>query len=506
MPAPESQEQQVARCRAALADRPDDAHAHAALGNALMARGRFDDAIREYRAGIAAAPDLAELHYNLGNALLATGQPEEGETCYRRALAADADHAGAHNNLGNALRAQGRHDDAIDCYQAALAIRPEYFGTLNNIGSALLALHRPEEAEAYLRRSLAARPDYAEACNNLGGALLSQNRPDEAVEWFRRAVALDADQVQARFGEGLALLSMGDFANGWRAYEARWQDPRFQEDMPDFPDEPWRGSEDVAGRRVLLHAEQGLGDSIQFVRYAQLVRRRGAHIVLQVQEPLVGLLRPLADSVIAQGDHPRDDPLPAYDVRCPLLSLPLAFATGLTTIPADVPYLHPAADRVAAWACRLGPRTRRRVGVAWSGSADHPEDALRSIPAGQLLPTLAATGVELHVVQKDIRESDAAFLAAAPHIRNHAGLLSDFGETAALLACMDLVISVDTAVAHLAGAMGLATWIMVQASADFRWMRGRTDTPWYPTARLFRQANLREWEPTIAAVAAALAG
>jgi tetratricopeptide (TPR) repeat protein len=472
------------------------------LGNALAALGRFDEALAQYRDALVLRPDAAEPHYNLGNALLAAGRPDEAASCFHAALARKPDHAGAHNNLGNTLRAAGQHEAAIECYQRALALRPEYFGTLNNIGSALIALHRPEEALDYLRRSLQARPDYAEACNNLGGALLALGRPEQAAEWFARATALDPGQLQARFGEGLARLSLGDFARGWPAYEARWQDPGFLKDTPNFARPPWRGHEDVAGRTMLLHAEQGLGDSIQFVRYVPLLRRRGARVVLAVQAPLVALLRDLADDIIADDIIADGKPPPPHDLRCPLLSLPLAFATDLATIPADIPYIRATPDRVDAWTRRLGARTRRRVGVAWSGSPEHPEDAIRSIPAAALLAALARRDVELHVVQKDIRDTDVSAAAGA---RLHVEALTDFAETAALLSCLDLVITVDTSVAHLAGAMGVPTWILLQAGADFRWLRNRSDSPWYPTARLFRQPRAGDWAPVLAEVANALA-
>jgi hypothetical protein len=327
--------------------------------------------------------------------------------------------------------------------------------------------------------------------------LLALDRPEEALEWFRRAVQQDPHQVQARFGAAMALLVMANFRDGWVAYESRWLDPRFREGTPDFSDQPWLGQESVAGRTLYVHAEQGLGDTIQFVRYAPLLRARGARVVLEVQPPLVPLMRDLADVVIAAGDA-----VPDYDFRCPLLSLPLAIGTGLATIPADIPYLRADPARRAAWAERLGPRERLRVGVAWSGAADHPEDAIRSIPAATFLPPLAATGAELHVIQKDIRAGDEV---AAAGLAVHADRLADFAETAALISELDLVISADTSVAHLAGALGVPTWILVQFSADFRWLRKRTDSPWYPTVRLFRQAERNAWLPVIATVAEELA-
>jgi len=493
----------VAAFRRAVAAAPDHVDAWNNLGNALGELGDPAAAAEAYRAGLAAAPERAELHYNLGNALMAAGDPPAAEAAYTAALARNPQHAGALNNLGNALRAQARYADAIARYQAALALRPEYYGTLNNIASALLGLHRPEDAEGFLRRALAAQPDYAEAANNLGGALLAQDRPRAALEWFRRAVTLAPGHPQARFGAALALLAEGEFRAGWRDYEARWDDPAFTADVPDYPTPPWLGTGPVTGRRLLLHAEQGFGDTIQFARYAPLLRRRGAHVVLQVQAPLARLLAPLADEIVPIGDTPRSEPVPPHDLRCPLMSLPLAFGTRLATIPADIPYLHADPARIAAWRARLGPQRGRRVAIAFSGSPDHSDDALRSLAAERLVAALP--GAEIHVAQRDVRPLDAAFLAGRPDIHCHAPDLTDFAETAALLACCDLVVSVDTSLVHLAGALGRPAWVMLQRAADFRWLRGRADSPWYPTLRLFRQTAPRDWTPVLAELTAALA-
>jgi tetratricopeptide (TPR) repeat protein len=478
--------------------RPDHAEARNNLGNALVELGRPGEAVAHYRAALAVRPKHAPTLYNLGNALLASDQPMEAEARFRAALAIMPSHAGALNNLGNVLRSQGRTGEAEACYRQAVALRPEAAGSQNNLGSALLALNRPAEAAACFAEALRRQPDYAEAANNLGGALLAQDRPEEAAAAFRRAVELDPGQAQARFGEALALLSLGRFAEGWPKYESRWLDPRFREGMRDYASPRWRG-EDVAGRTVLLHGEQGLGDSIQFVRYAPMVRARGARVVLEAPTPLLALFAAMADGVVAEGAD-----LPPHDVHCPLLSLPHLFGTDLGSIPADVPYLHAAPARVAAWRTALGPATKPRIGIAFSGSPEHPEDTLRSIPAALLRPLLALPEAEFHVVQKDIRAEDAAALAGLPGVRVHAARLDDFAETAALLTLMDLVVSVDTSVAHLAGALALPVWVLVQFNADFRWLRGRDDSPWYPTARLFRQARPLEWGGEILRVAEAV--
>jgi tetratricopeptide (TPR) repeat protein len=484
----------------AVAVRPDHAEARNNLGNALVELGRAAEAVAHYRAALAMRPRHAPTLYNLGSALLAAGDPSAAEAPFRAALAIMPEHAGALNNLGNGLRALGRHAEAAECYRQAVALRPEEAGSHNNLGSALLALHRPGEAADCFATALRLAPDYAEACNNFGGALLALDRPAEAVEQFRRAVALDPAQVQARFGESLALLSLGRFAEGWPAYESRWQDPRFREGVRDYAAPRWHG-EDLAGRTLLLHHEQGLGDTIQFVRYAPLLRARGARVVLEVQAPLLPLVAGLADETVADGEE-----LPPHDLRCPLLSLPLAFGTELASIPADVPYLRADAGPRAAWRELLGPARRLRVGVAFSGSADHPEDALRSIPAATLRPLLTLPDAEFHVVQKDIRPADAEALRALPDVRVHAERLQNFAETAALLSHLDLIVSVDTSVAHLAGAMARPVWLLLQANADFRWLRGRADSPWYPTAKLFRQATALAWEREVFLVAEAVRG
>jgi tetratricopeptide (TPR) repeat protein len=484
----------------AIAVRPDHAEARNNLGNALMESGRAAEAVGHYRAALAIRPDHAPTLYNLGNALLAAGDAEAAEAQFRAALAINPDHAGAHNNLGNLLRAQGRTAEAAASYREAVRLRPDAAGSHNNLGSALLALYRADEALDCFTEAVRLQPDYAEALNNLGGALLALDRPADAATAFRRAVELDPEQVQARFGEALALLSLGRFAEGWAAYESRWLDPRFREGVRPCDSPRWEG-QDIAGRTILLRGEQGLGDTIQFVRYAKLVRARGARVILEVPAALLPLFTDLADAVLAEGAD-----LPPHDLHCPLLSLPRIFRTDLGSIPADVPYVHADPARVAAWRDLLGPSRKPRVALALSGSAEHPEDALRSIPAERLRPLLALHGVEFHVAQKDVRETDAAVLREFPDVRVHADRLSDFAETAALLTQMDLVVSVDTALAHLAGAMALPVWVFVQSSADFRWLRGRDDSPWYPTMRLFRQAMPLAWDSEVARMAAAVAG
>ena len=488
----------------AAARHPEHADARSNLGNALLELGRTAEALPHLEAAAALRADVAPTRYNLGNALLAAGRKEDAAARFRTALGLDPTHAGAHNNLGNALRALGRLDEAVACYRRAVALRPDLAGAHNNLGSTLLALHRPAEAETALRAALRCRPDDADACNNLGGALLARDRPEEALAQFRRAVALDAAQVQAQFGESLALLALGRYREGWAAYESRWLDPRFCEDERSYDVPLWRNAPGsaIAGRTLLLHAEQGLGDTIQFCRYAPLVAARGARVVLEVQPPL---LRPPTATWPGRRWSGRGRDAAAVRPALPAAQPAARLRHRAADDPGDDSLSAPATRRcTAAWRQALGPRAGPRVGLAISGSPEHPEDALRSIPAALLRPLLMLPGVEFHVVQKEFRERDAAVLRELPGVRIHADRLSDFADTAALLAALDLLVSVDTSVAHLGGALGLPVWLLVQSNADFRWLRVRSDSPWYPTLLLFRQTEPQRWEPALARVADAL--
>jgi len=492
----QTEEQRLRRAREL---RPDDAAAHNDLGNLLLARGEITEAIDCYRAALAVAPNHAELHFNLANALAESGDRPAALTSYHHALALDPAHFGAHNNLGNLLRKLHRPVDAMECYRRALHLRPQDAAARYNLGTALLDLHRAEEALTWFGQAARADAPHLPAVASIGEALLRLGRVREALQWFRDARRLRPDDVQARFGEGLALLTLGRFREGWENFEARLEDPRVRDGLPEVAGQRWRGAEDISGRTMLIYAEQGIGDTIQFARYLPLLRARGARVVLQAQTPLLPLLRPLADRVID-----RNEVLPEFDLHCPLMSLPLAFGTELASIPADIPYIFADPHRVTRWRRRLGTRRRRRVGIAFSGNPDHAMDAQRSIPAADFAPLLRRKEIDFHVLQTQIRAADAAVLHSLPRVHLHAGALRDFADTAALLSLMDLVISVDTSVAHLAGAMGRPVWLLLQYNADFRWLQQREDTPWYPTARLFRQQTMHRWQPVIDAVAAAL--
>jgi hypothetical protein len=385
------------------------------------------------------------------------------------------------------------------CWHRVLEAEPRHLPALYNLGRSLLALDRLDESVACFRTVLAHAPADTDADRladiraNLAQALVGLGRCDEALEECRRIA--DVRPLVADWNESLILLLLGHYAEGWRKYEGRWgvaahDPPRADARVPTLAE--------VAGKRVLLTPEQGHGDMIQFARYAPLLAARGAAVVLQTYTELAPLLRTLdgVEHVIAL-----DEPEPQADIVTPLLSLPLAFDTQVATIPAKVPYLRAPGDRLAVWQQRLCPRTRPRVGLCWWGSQHIPR---RSVPIESLLPLLSVPGIEWHAVQKVIPPAQRRWFAGS--LTDHSAVLHDYADTAALLSLLDLVVTIDTSVAHLAGALGLPVWVMLPHSADWRWLLDRSDSPWYPTARLFRQRRVADWPAVVADVAGALRG
>jgi hypothetical protein len=373
-----------------------------------------------------------------------------------------------------------------------LASHPDHFEALGNRGNTLIKLNRPVEALAAYDKALTRAPENAQLLTNRAVALRRLDRPQEAVMSASRALVSQPDFAQARFVEGIARLTLGDFSAGWRSYEARWSSGFLAAQRRGFTAPLWLGEEShepLAGKTILLHAEQGLGDTLQFVRYAPLLAKSGATVVLEVQAPLKRLLSAMPGvTVIARGE-----PLPAFDMHCPLLSLPLAFATQPGTIPADIPYVAPSAADVAALRERL-PQQRPLVGLVWSGERSHDNDLNRSLRFEILAPLLDLPDVAFIGLQHEVRDDDAGCVRNCPNVLLIGQEFRDFADTAAAVAALDLVISVDTAVAHLAGAMGKRLFLLLPFAADFRWLRERQDSPWYPTAQLFRQPKFGDWD------------
>jgi len=490
----------------ALAIRPDYVEAWMNRGNVLLDMNRREDALASYDRAIALQSDLAQAHSNRGGALRALDRHAEAVDSADRALAIDPAHAEAHATRANALLGLGRSEEALESYTQAIAIQPGLAPVYSNRGNALCRLGRHAEALDNCDRAIALDPAYPDPLINRAMVLQELGRYPEALADYDRALRLDPDRPEARWANGCTHLTVGDFAKGWEAYEWRWKvegSARFLVDRG-FPQPLWLGRTSLADKTILLHSEQGLGDSLQFCRYARLVKDLGATVLLEAEEPLVGILSTLdgPDRVIVKGA-----PLPGFDLHCPLMSLPLAMGTELSTIPADIPYLRADPDKARAWADRLGRKTRLRVGLVWSGGhrTDQPElwplHTRRNITLSRLA-LLNNPHIEFHSLQKGepARGELSALVAAGwdgPPIRDHADALEDFTDTAALIENLDLVIAVDTSTAHLAGALGKPVWILNRFDTCWRWMLERTDSPWYPTARLFRQTAFNDWGPVL---------
>ncbi|MEO5375617.1 MAG: tetratricopeptide repeat protein, partial [Alphaproteobacteria bacterium] len=491
----------VGHYRLAIAARPDDAAALFNLGTALATLKRPEEAVDAFRRVVALRPRDADAWFSLGVALREQALLEEAATAFYAAIAADPGQARFHNDLGNVLHALGQAEAAADCYRLALILAPDHAEAHSNLGNALQTLNRPEEALAAYRAALRLRPDFAEAHNNLGTVLDRLGEVDQAIAAYRRSIALDPDCAEVHGSLALALLLTGEFADGWEEYEWRW---RLAEARPRTFDEPrWRG-EPLGDRTLLVWAEQGLGDTLQFARYLPLIEGRAHHIVFEVQRPLVRLLRSwFGDRVVTAGDD-----LPPFDVQIPLLSLPRLLGTDLATIPGPLAGLGADPQAVRAWKTRLGEsrpgETRAlRVGLAWAGNPGNIRDRRRSLPFAHLERLLDIPGVAFYSFQFGERAGDPEALRPGA-VADFAGDIADFAEEAAALACMDLVVTVDTVVAHLAGSLGVPVWIMLPFVPDWRWLKGRDDSPWYPTARLIRQPARGDWDAVVAQVDADL--
>jgi tetratricopeptide (TPR) repeat protein len=481
--------------RTALDIRPGYPEADNNLGIVLRGQGLLQEAIACHRRAIDRKPDYAEARNNLGIALKELGALDEAVACYRSALAINPNYPEAHNNLGITLKELGRLDEAVACYRKAIEINPNYAEAHNNLAISAQRLGRMQEALACYHRAIEVSPNFPQTYSNLGTALQEQGRLQEAAVYYRKAIALKPDYPDAHNNLAMALLTQGDLAAGWAENEWRWKTPQMIKVRRDFPQPQWRG-EPAAGRTLLIHAEQGYGDTLQFCRYAPLAAARGLRVILQVPRPLVRLLRGLSgvDLVVQDGEA-----LPEFDLHCPMLSLPLAFGTVLASIPSAERYLFADTAQIEAQRTRLAAlgSKGRRVGLVWAGNARNIADHRRSLPADRLRPLFGVPGLGFFSLQKDGP-------AIPEQLIDLMGGMADFADTAALIANLDLVISVDTAVAHLAAALGKPVWLLDRFDPCWRWLTGRTDSPWYPTLRLFRQSKPGDWDTVIAEVAAAL--
>jgi tetratricopeptide (TPR) repeat protein len=406
------------------------------------------------------------------------------------------------NNVGIALHSQGFYEEALKKLVAALELEPHNPVVCNNLAVCYFSLDQFESSVQSYEKAISLDPRYVEAHNNRGNALVKLFKYEEALKSYDQALFLDPTYVEAYWNKALALLQIGRFSEGWVLHESRWAKPSFQPIVRHFPQPIWDGSFSIAGKTLLLHAEQGLGDTLQFIRYVAQVQTLGARLVLEVQDPLVPLLDGQlgVDALVKQGD-----PLPPFDCHCPLMSLPLAFQTTLSSIPIAIAYIKSSPEKEHVWAEKLGSTSGLRVGLVWSGDHRHQNDKHRSIPLAEMMAFLPL-GLEYVSLQSEIRDSDRQALDDCDRLVHFGPELKDFSDTAALCAQMDLVVCVDTSVAHLSGALGKPTFLLLPYNPDWRWLLERTDSPWYPTMQLYRQAHLGSWQSALENVSADLFG
>ena len=471
------------------------------FANVLHMLKRDAEALAHLDKALTLRPGDQEALLYRGNALGALDRPTEALACFDAVLARNPTHGDALLNRGTALARLGRYADALSDFDVILVRAPHNVEALYNRGTALLELERPEQALAAFDAALATAPQHVGAWTNRGRALQALNRHADAVTSFEKAIAIDKNFADAHSNMALSLLTLGQLPRGFAEYEWRWKRSGMTDVRRGYRGRPWLGEFPLGQRTILLAAEQGLGDSIQFVRYAPLLARSGATVVLEVQPELQALLAS-ADGVASC--HARGETLPAYDVYCPLGSLPLAFKTEPATIPADIPYLHADASHVGKWRSTIEALPGKRVAFAWAGHARHPNDRNRSIALELLEPLLALDGFSFISVQRDLRGNDAALLARQKNVTHIGDKLDDMTETAAVLTLADLTIAVDTSVVHLAGAMGCEAWVMLPFAPDWRWTLTGDHSPWYPRTRLFRQAKPGDWSGVIVGLRDAL--
>jgi tetratricopeptide (TPR) repeat protein len=526
----------VEHFRQVLQSQPGHADALLGLGVALAEQGSLADAVASLKAAVHYRPDLARAHYNLGVALAQLNRPAEAADSLSQALRLQPGYAAPHYALGNLLAAQGKRAEAVASYRAAVRHKPDYAEAYNNLGLALIEerqlaeavvllrqgarlrplaaeahnnlglaladLGRFAEAESCFHEALRLAPAYADAHNNLGSCYKEQGRLDEALACYELALLFQPEAASVHWNRALALLHQGDFERGWAEYEWRWR--RAKARPRSFPQPAWDGA-DPAARTVLVWMEQGLGDMLQFVRYAELLKRRGATVLVECPaflHPLLSRCRGI-DRLLAEGET-----LPAFDAHVPLLSLPHRCRTTLADVPAEVPYLFADEGRVERWRQELAPLGGFRIGICWQGNRHHQWDHFRSFPVGQFAPLAALPGVRLVSLQKgpgaeQLKQLGGRFAVVGLDSEQDAATAA-LMDTAAVMKNLDLVITTDTAIAHLAGGLGVPVWVALAAVCDWRWLRGRNDSPWYPTMRLFRQTTLGDWDGVFRRMTAAL--
>ncbi|MHC4396954.1 MAG: tetratricopeptide repeat protein [Planctomycetota bacterium] len=476
----------------AITQNPQIPQFHNTIGVVYKALGRNEDAISAYRQALQLEPDFADAYYNLANALHQQGQCDEAIENYNRAVRLKPDMPEACYNLANALQKQGRNTEAIENYRCAIRFRPDYVKAYNNLAGALKKQGRLAEALTNCEQVIRLKPDCPEAYYNLANVLWDQRQYLRSIEYNKLAIQLKPDYPEAHLNLSLAFLLLGRFEQGWQEYQWRQKTELNQAYYQQSCEKPrWDGSA-FAGKRLFVHCEQGLGDCIQFIRYLPMVKARGGTVIFQTWKSLVGLFEdfPEIDELVGAAPGARSDA--EFDFYISLLDLPGIFETTLETIPAEMPYLYAEPEKTRYWRNRLD-EPGFKVGIVWAGSSQHRNDHNRSCALKHFAPLAVIDGVRLYSLQKGPAAIQLNNLPEDMTITSLGEHLKDFTDTAAAIENLDLVISVDTAALHLAGAMGKPAWGLIPFAPDWRWMLERSDSPWYPTIRLFRQEKWGDW-------------
>ncbi len=481
--------EEAERChRQALAVNPQFAAAYLNLGIALIRQEKNQEAITVLQQAVRLNPHSPEAFFNLGNAYHGANQAQEAASSLNRALQLRPDYAEAHNNLGFIYSEQQMLAEAVQHLRRAVSLKPEYAEAHFNLGNALAGLGILEESRTCLQETLRLRPDFVDALNSLGVVNRELGDLDEALKCYERALRLKPDYAEGHHNQAQARLLSGNFDQGWAGHEWRWKCKIFP--RRDFKQPLWDGS-CLEGQTILLHAEQGMGDTLQFIRYAPLVQSRGGKVIVECADALLSLLARSRgiDHVVAKGSA-----LPPFDLHAPLLSLPNIFKTSRDTVPAAIPYVFPDDSLVESWRRELGPLPGFKIGITWQGNPRHRWDFKRSVRLSCFVPLAHLKGIQLFSLQKGPGSELLAQAIEGIQVTDLSNRMKNFMDTAAILKNLDLVITIDTAIAHCAGAMGLPVWVALPVAPDWRWLMSGEKSMWYPTMRLFRQTRLGQWE------------
>jgi len=479
--------------REALELNPGFARGQFNYGNVLVALERFDDALAAFGKALSLDPTLVEAHLNRGNVLILRKHYEEAVACFDNAIRINPNFAQAHGSRTHALQELGRLTEALASCDRALELNPGSPELHASRATILSHLRHHDDAERSISLALSLRPNNSTFHYNHGNILIEANNYRGAIAAFENAQTHEADFSSAHLNEGLCRLLLGDTERGWEKYEYRLRLPDYIDLKRNFGKPVWSGDRPLQGETILVHSEQGFGDALMACRYVPRVAALGARVVLEIRPELLRLMGGLdgVSMVIARGK-----PIPQFDVHCPIMSLPRAFKTRLETIPTEIPYLEIPKENVEFWRSKLA-NGRFKVGIAWAGNSSFKSDRDRSITLKNILPLCSVADATFVSVQKDLRDGDAEILNRNPHIYHLGDGLNDFLDTAAVMESLDLIISSDTSIVHLAGALGKPVWVLLSFNPDWRWLLERTDSPWYPTARLFRQTKAGDWNSIV---------